>query len=162
MTVYKNGVEVLDASQITSGRFGMARMPDMALGKLLVGKGAGVSPAELGAFTITDTGVLRSLISDLSLLTKEGAPFGIEFYSYDGAADVLVVKTLAGQWHIYKGHLKDDFNCEKHQMVNMCVEVKTTTGDPGAPGTGRTYINTFDKKVRTYNGADWVDLATWV
>lgn len=34
------------ASEITSGRFGMVRMPDMALGKIMLGQGAGVSPIE--------------------------------------------------------------------------------------------------------------------
>lgn len=36
----------LKASWITSGRFGMARMPDMAANKIMVGQGAGSSPAE--------------------------------------------------------------------------------------------------------------------
>lgn len=142
-------------------RASLADMPEMTLNKLLVGKGAGNSPAELGAFTITDTGWLRSLVSDLSFAAAQGMAFGIEFYSYDGAADVLVTKTLAGQWHIYKGHLKDNFDCEKHELKNMCLEVKTTTGDPASPGTGRTYLNTFDKRVRTYDGTAWVDLSTW-
>jgi len=34
------------AGDITSGRFGMARMPDMALNKIMVGQGAGVNPVE--------------------------------------------------------------------------------------------------------------------
>lgn len=34
------------ASDILSGRFGMARMPDMALNKIMVGQGAGNSPIE--------------------------------------------------------------------------------------------------------------------
>jgi hypothetical protein len=34
------------ASEITSGRFGMARMPDMALGKVMVGQGAVNNPIE--------------------------------------------------------------------------------------------------------------------
>ena len=34
------------ASEITSGRFGMNRMPDMALNKIMLGQGAGVSPIE--------------------------------------------------------------------------------------------------------------------
>lgn len=36
----------LQASWITSGRFGMARMPDMAANKIMVGQGAGNSPVE--------------------------------------------------------------------------------------------------------------------
>ena len=36
----------LDASQIGTGRFGMARMPDMALNKVMVGQGAGNDPIE--------------------------------------------------------------------------------------------------------------------
>ena len=34
------------AAEITSGRFGMGRMPDIALDKILVGQGAGNSPVE--------------------------------------------------------------------------------------------------------------------
>jgi hypothetical protein len=36
----------LDAAQINSGRFGMARMPDMDLDKVMVGQGAGNDPIE--------------------------------------------------------------------------------------------------------------------
>jgi hypothetical protein len=36
----------LDASQIGTGRFGMARMPDMALNKIMLGQGAGNDPVE--------------------------------------------------------------------------------------------------------------------
>ena len=43
----KNYVDTvpLDASRITSGRFGMARLPDGDEGQVLVGMGAGLSPA---------------------------------------------------------------------------------------------------------------------
>lgn len=36
----------LSASWVTSGRFSLTRMPDMALGKIMVGAGAGSSPTE--------------------------------------------------------------------------------------------------------------------
>lgn len=41
----------LDAAKITSGRFGLARMPDMAANKIMVGQGAGNSPVEKDNFT---------------------------------------------------------------------------------------------------------------
>ncbi|GAJ22629.1 unnamed protein product, partial [marine sediment metagenome] len=39
-------VKTTDAGEIVSGRFPMTRMLDMALGKVMVGKGVGVDPAE--------------------------------------------------------------------------------------------------------------------
>jgi hypothetical protein len=41
------------------------------------------------------------------------------------------------------------------------LPVKTTTGDPGGPANGDTYVNTFDNKIRTYADGAWRDLATW-
>jgi len=35
-----------DTSEITTSRFGMARMPDMGLNKIMVGQGAGLDPVE--------------------------------------------------------------------------------------------------------------------
>jgi len=51
ITTHKNDssahhVKTTEASEITSGRFGMVRMPDMAAGKVMVGQGAGASPVE--------------------------------------------------------------------------------------------------------------------
>ena len=54
-----------DALEITSGRFGMARMPDMAAGKVMVGQGAGNSPVEETRFNIFDK--FRDFIPCVSL-----------------------------------------------------------------------------------------------
>jgi len=43
---YTPSAHAHDAAEITSGRFGMARMPDMELNKVMVGQGVGVSPVE--------------------------------------------------------------------------------------------------------------------
>ncbi|MBA7624869.1 hypothetical protein ES703_32283 [subsurface metagenome] len=48
----------LDAAKITSGRFPMARMPDMALNKIMVGRGAGNSPVEENKPTGISSGLI--------------------------------------------------------------------------------------------------------
>ena len=48
------GVPNLDTSKITSGRFGMPRMPDGASGLVLTAQGAGVDPAYAGRTKIQD------------------------------------------------------------------------------------------------------------
>lgn len=45
--------------------------------------------------------------------------------------------------------------------LGFVLPVKTTTGDPTGIPTGYTYMNTFDKAIRSYNGSAWVDLGTW-
>ena len=47
-----------DASTITSGRFPMTRMPDMALNKIMVGRGAGNSPVEENKPTGISSGLI--------------------------------------------------------------------------------------------------------
>lgn len=60
----------IHADWVVSGRFGMSRMPDMALDKIMVGQGAGNNPVEqdiptvsLKAGSVTDTTTAAGLIS---------------------------------------------------------------------------------------------------
>lgn len=48
---YVNGVPVLDASQITSGRLAVARLTDGSLGTLLKAQGCGVDPIYATVFS---------------------------------------------------------------------------------------------------------------
>lgn len=69
----------LPAAKITSGRFPMTRMPDMALDKIMVGQGAGASPVEedkpsatpttIGTYTGNDT-VNRAIAHGLGVTPK--------------------------------------------------------------------------------------------
>ena len=87
----------------------------------------------------------------------------IEKVSVFGSIDTDVVPALDNTYYL---GASDKYWASCYLNAVYClsllqIPIKTTTGDP-QPVTGMIYINTYDKKVRIYNGSAWVDLGTWV
>jgi len=77
----------LDAGQIVSGRFGMARMPDGTDGYVLTAKGIGVDPAYTLMPAATGNGILEKLQKHLGLwwFNKNWLPSGMVSYGSSGS-----------------------------------------------------------------------------
>ena len=67
-------VKTTDASEIASGRFGMAKMPDMTSGKIMVGQGSGTNPVEEDKPATLIKNTIAGIASDIDGATTDSIP----------------------------------------------------------------------------------------
>jgi len=70
----------LAASQITSGRFGVARMPDGTSGQVLTAQGAGVNPA-YAAITVSELATAGDILGNNEILSYFRKYTGVHAYT---------------------------------------------------------------------------------